>query len=419
MTRLPAVGRNKTRLIPALGAEGAMAFHSRLARHAIGRASAFCLCGDGTRLEIRLTGGNTMEGRAWLGEADWRIQGEGGLGARMARAFETAFEEGAEKVVLIGTDCPRLDHQVLADAFAALERSDVVVGPALDGGYYLIGMKRLWRGLFDGVAWGGPEVLSQTMGKAHELGLGCTRLVELPDVDLPEDLRDGEEALSKGESMSVIIPALNEEAEMAATLKAVKQDGPVEVLVSIGESRDDTRRIAEGMGAKVIEGRSSRAVQMNRAAALARGETLMFLHADTLPPPGYPEIVGSMLARPGVVAGAFRLGLDDGIGAAAMIESLVDVRCRFLKTPYGDQGLFVRREVFDHLGGFPEVGAMEDLKMVRELKRLGRMAIADERVLSSSRRWQEGGLIRTFLRHQGMLAASSLGFSDELIEKMR
>ena len=142
LTRIPEVGRNKTRLIPALGAEGASAFHERLARHAIGRASAFAVCHPATELEIRVTGGSTVDGRAWLGDGEWKIQGDGDLGERLNVAVEEAFESGEDRLVLLGTDCPRLDETRLGEAFDALNRSDVVIGPALDGGYYLIGLKK-------------------------------------------------------------------------------------------------------------------------------------------------------------------------------------------------------------------------------------------------------------------------------------
>jgi rSAM/selenodomain-associated transferase 1 len=109
------------------------------------------------------------------------------LGERMANAFASSFESGMDKVVLIGTDCPTLQSQHLNEAFEALTHSDLVLGPATDGGYYLIGMKRRADYLFEGIAWSTAEVLSQTLAVATAHGLHCTLLDELSDIDTQED----------------------------------------------------------------------------------------------------------------------------------------------------------------------------------------------------------------------------------------
>ncbi len=109
------------------------------------------------------------------------------LGERMAHAFARSFESGMDKVVLIGTDCPTLQSQHLNEAFEALSNSDLVLGPATDGGYYLIGMKRRADYLFEGITWSTAQVLSQTLALASQRGLRTTLLSELSDVDTQED----------------------------------------------------------------------------------------------------------------------------------------------------------------------------------------------------------------------------------------
>ncbi|WP_424314137.1 TIGR04283 family arsenosugar biosynthesis glycosyltransferase [Haloferula sp.] len=405
MTRIPEAGRNKTRLIPAFGEEGAARIHDRLARHAIGRASAYALLSPDTELEVRVTGGSTMLARDWLGDGCFKIQGEGDLGARLASVCQEGFEEGAGKVVILGTDCPRLDESRLAEAFEALDSKDVVLGPAADGGYYLIGVKALEPRLFEGIAWGGPKVLAQTLQRVERCGLSVAILGVLPDVDDPEDLVDGEEAMAVGARVSVIIPALNEAAWLKATLEQLNREQPWQVLVADGGSNDGTIKIAEGCGATVISGARGRGAQMNLAATAATGEFLLFLHADTLAPASYQEIIISALRRPGVIAGAFQLGIGDEIDSSGLIEGLVRLRCRLLTSPYGDQGLFLRRSVFEKLGGFPEIPVMEDLRMVERLKKGGAVVVVKESVTTSGRRWKASGLVRTFLRHQLMLLA--------------
>jgi len=224
MTRLPCAGRNKTRLIPALGAEGAAEFHDRLARHAIGRASSFVLSTPGARLLVRLEGGTPIEGKIWLGDnrVDCREQGTGDLGERMELAANEAFSEGAKRVVIIGTDCPSIDEGVLSKAFTALEKSDLVFGPALDGGYYLLGLAKPVSAIFKNIPWGGDEVLEKSLLAARDEGLPTALLNSLPDVDTPEDLPAGHAALGTGSSVSVIIPTLNEEAIIEKLLESIR-----------------------------------------------------------------------------------------------------------------------------------------------------------------------------------------------------
>lgn len=205
MTRLPQEGRNKTRLIPVLGAKGAMEFHDRLARHSIAVASDFCRMGNVRRLRICIEGGTPAEGRSWLGDLDIHEQSDGDLGTRMRIAAEEAFADGAERVVIIGTDCPSLDESILSCAERMLAHNDLVFGPALDGGYYLIGLAKPVRVVFESISWGGSEVLAQSLQAAQSEGLKTALLIPLPDVDVPEDIPAALEAL--GQTSPVNPPA--------------------------------------------------------------------------------------------------------------------------------------------------------------------------------------------------------------------
>jgi len=418
-TRLPKPGETKTRLIPALGRDGAAAFHDQLARHAIGRASTHAMRNAATGLEIRITGGSPAAGRAWLGKGNWREQGAGDLGERMARASSEAFDTGASKVVIIGSDCPRLDDTTIDSAFDALDRAEVVFGPAADGGYYLAGLSMRCPELFKGIEWGGGEVLARSLENARSLGMNSSLLEMLPDVDLPDDLPDARHALATGTSISVIIPALNEAAHLGRTLDRVMTASPSEVLVADGGSSDSTVAIAKEHGARVFTGVRGRAAQMNLAATAAKGEFLLFLHADTLPPENYPALVTDTLNRPSVAAGAFRFELDGDPPGASLVERFTDIRCRCLHLPYGDQGLFLRRSLFRHLGGFPDWPVMEDLHFVRQLRRVGEVNVTRDPARTSPRRWRNQGLVSAFLRHQLMLAAYFLGIPPRHIAKLR
>jgi uncharacterized protein len=419
MTRLPRDGGNKTRLIPALGSVGATAFHDRLARHAVGRVSSYSMMHPGTSLEVHLEGGSPDEGRAWLGDVECIAQHPGDLGHRMQAAADCAFSRGAKRVVIIGTDCPSLDEPTLSEAFDALTKNDVVYGPAADGGYVLIGLSKPCPQLFTGIAWGEDKVLKQSLAAARESFLKVAMLDIREDVDTPADLPAAETTLAAGESISVIIPTLNEEAHLPFLLEHLKRRNPHEIIIADGGSHDRTIEIAELAGARVVHAAKGRASQMNLAAATATGEFLLFLHADTMPPSDYASIIHTILHAPGTSAGAFGFALSGKLISASLIERMVNLRCRLFQTPYGDQCLFLRRRIFQHAGRFPEWPVLEDLHLVRMLGRIGRVQISTEIARTSPRRWQNSGTVRTFLRHQLMLAAYHIGVPARYVAKFR
>ncbi|WP_411825665.1 TIGR04283 family arsenosugar biosynthesis glycosyltransferase [Luteolibacter sp. AS25] len=421
MTRLPRVGKNKTRLIPALGPEGAMRFHDRLARHSIGRASAFCLSEKERHLTIAIEGGTPIEAKEWLGDdqLDCQEQAPGDLGTKMQTAAENAFLQGASKVLIIGTDCPSIDEFTLLEAERLLDNNTLVYGPALDGGYYLLGMRKIIPVVFQKISWGEGEVLNQSLAAARKVGVEPALLSPLSDVDHPEDLPMADEALSEGSSLSVIIPALNEAQNIERLLKLLKSGSPHEIIVSVGDSNDATAEIAIRNGAKVVTSPAGRGIQMNAGAKAATGDLLLFLHADTFPPAEFPSIIARELQRPNTSAGAFRFQLKNDFGPAPLIEALVSIRCRYLNRPYGDQGIFIRHCLFEKIGGFPETPIMEDSVFIRKLAKIGSIRITQEAAITSSRRWERGGIVRTFLRHQAIILASSLRLPPPLVARLR
>jgi uncharacterized protein len=182
-TRYPIPGQAKTRLIPALGATGAADLQRRMTRQTIDLAVQ-----THYPFRIQFCGGTIGQMSDWLGDHDYQPQGEGDLGDRMDRAFEQGFALGHDRVVIIGTDCPAIDSAILHQVFAALESHDLVLGPATDGGYYLIGLRRRIPELFDAIAWSTATVRAKTLEIAMGLNLAYTLLPELTDIDRPEDL---------------------------------------------------------------------------------------------------------------------------------------------------------------------------------------------------------------------------------------
>jgi rSAM/selenodomain-associated transferase 2 len=201
--------------------------------------------------------------------------------------------------------------------------------------------------------------------------------------------------------IAVIIPALNEASEIAATLARC---GPA--IVVDGGSTDGTPDIAAGCGATVLHVGGGRAAQMNAgAAAAADADAYVFLHADTWAPESWQPEVEHLLAEPGVV-GAFRLGIRDASLPERLIAAAANLRSRMFGTPYGDQMLCVTRATFETIGGFREWPIMEDHDFVR---RVGNVRLSALAVATSSRRWRRLGPWRTLWRNQMVLLGHRLG----------
>lgn len=187
-TRYPEPGKAKTRLIPVLGEDGASNLHRQMTEHTLSQVREL-QSARATRVEVYFTGGDQQLMEDWLGaDIIYQPQGEGDLGQRMKSAFQTAFAAGIEGVAIVGTDCPGLDAKIMAQAFEQLNGHDLVLGPAMDGGYYLIGLRRVIPELFAGINWGTSEVREKTVAIAISLGLAVAYLPSLFDVDRPEDL---------------------------------------------------------------------------------------------------------------------------------------------------------------------------------------------------------------------------------------
>ena len=427
-TRFPEPGKTKTRLIPALGAEGAARLQRQMTEHILTIATKVS-DRPGLTIEVRHEGGNTGLMQEWLGpQFSYRPQGSGNLGRRMARAFEAAFQKSKGATVIVGSDIPGISTNIIQQAFEALQKNDLVLGPAHDGGYYLIGMKKnlpaaTYARLFEGIDWGTGEVLSQTLQAARESGLCFILLESLGDLDRPVDLHNWQEvkkAATKpvlAQKLSIIIPTLNEAAAIARTLSHFEGVENLEVIVVDGGSIDKTAGLARSQGAKVIQSNPGKAIQMNTGAAAAAGDIIVFLHADTLLPEDFGSQIVSALNKNGVAAGAFQLAIDStGVGIR-IIESMANLRSRFLRLPYGDQALFMKKSQFEKIGGFPELPIMEDFVLIRRLKRQGKIVIVPAAVMTSPRRWLHMGILKTWLINQLIIIAYYLGISPERLNR--
>ena len=187
--REPVLGRVKTRLAADIGAEQALAVYRELLALTAAAATAAQVPATVWLAEAPVPAADPAQPRPEWPGLPWRVQpAADSLGTRMAQAFATAFASGAGRVVIIGTDCPGLSAELLRQAFAALATHDVVVGPADDGGYYLLGLRELQPALFENKDWSTATVLSATLADAARLGLRVAQLPTLHDVDSGRDL---------------------------------------------------------------------------------------------------------------------------------------------------------------------------------------------------------------------------------------
>lgn len=220
-------------------------------------------------------------------------------------------------------------------------------------------------------------------------------------------------------TLSIIMPTLNEAANLPQTIPHTRDAAngtDVEILVSDCGSRDGTAAVAERLGTRVLGGGSSRATALNIGAAAARGQVLLFLHADSLLPHGFPRLIQRALRDAGTVGGAFDFEFgehpqSEGFAAQCLrwVVLCNRIRYRWTGNYYGDQSIFVRREAFHRVGGFPQVRLMEDIGFSRRMRGLGRTAILRPPVRTSPRRFVTRGVVRQFVEDLTLLGCDNFG----------
>jgi len=216
----------------------------------------------------------------------------------------------------------------------------------------------------------------------------------------------------ENKSISVIIPSFNEERRIRACIESAQRINPLEVIVVDGGSTDSTCEIAQEAGAIVIRSSKGRGIQMNKGASFAKGKVLLFLHADTI----MPETEISSLCHPELgsgsqgmlkqvqhdimesltdknIGGFFRLKFDDNSLSTRLVEIFANLRARLFSLPYGDQAIFIKRDVFKKIGGFKEYPFLEDIDMAIRIRKFGKLKYIPLKVIASSRRLNKGYLL--------------------------
>jgi uncharacterized protein len=397
MAKAPVAGRVKTRLQPVFTAlecaDIQRALLQRTLRWALDLApETTVLALDGPPVDVP-AGVTVLE-----------QQGRD-LGERLARATAEAFRRTDGPLIVVGTDT-RLTREHADAALKQLDAgAEVVFGPSLDGGYYLLALARPLPALFviDPREWGGERVLELCL-RAAWVGRHRTALIQRErDLDTPADAAAMEDDLELGPLLrrahdpvvSVVVPTLDEAVALPGLLDHLASlEGRFETIVVDGGSSDGTPAIAAAHPAAplVLRVTGGRASQMNTGASAARGDPIVFLHADSrLPPRAYMALTTS--AADG---GNFALRFDGGDLFARALGAWYRAQRR-LGVYYGDSAIWLTRHAFDALRGFRDLPIMDDYDLARRLERGFRTACLPGPVITSDRRWRALGIPRTML----------------------
>ena len=221
--------------------------------------------------------------------------------------------------------------------------------------------------------------------------------------------------------VSVVVPVINEAERINGLIEhlgSLDLSESIEIIVVDGDPAGRTIEAVADDDVIVAVSDKGRARQMNKGAQLARGEVIMFLHADTQLPPNALEAVRNALADDACVAGAFNLGVDTKNVVIRCIAAISNFRNRLTRVPFGDQAIFLRRDYFNDIGGFRDIGFLEDVELMRRIRKRGdRIRILPEQITSSARRWEREGVVFCWLRNAFVLALFGLGVSPQRLAR--
>lgn len=226
---------------------------------------------------------------------------------------------------------------------------------------------------------------------------------------------------SMSDTISVILPVWKEASIINHTIGNIlssEHTGDVEIIVVDGSAEGETIHAVQNNEVKKAVSEKGRSRQMNTGASLACGGILLFLHADTFLPKNALQAISSVMQGREFVGGAFDLGIDSRRHIFRVIETAASLRSRITRIPYGDQGIFIRKDYFHTIGGFREIPLMEDVELMRRIKKAGdNICILPLKVKTSPRRWEKEGIVRCTLRNWALITLYCLGFSPEELAK--
>ena len=327
-----------------------------------------------------------------------------GLGERMYTAIDVVLNKGYKACILIGTDVSEVQSKDIQRAFDILETKDVVFAPVADGGYYLVGMKKARKEVFEQKTYGHGRVLEDTLSGLQNCGISVGLGEEKHDIDTRDDIRLFRErmrknpALQKSETgkylmrtskISIIVPIYNEEKTINALqdqLRPLREK--CEVLFIDGGSTDRTLEYIDP-DFRLLHSEKGRAKQMNLGACESTGDILFFLHCDSELPERPLEQIRAVMKDHEV--GCFGIAFHSNNFFMFTCRVISNHRIKDRKVMFGDQGIFIDRELFFDVGMFPDIPLMEDYQFSLTLKERGeKIGITKKRIYTSERRFPDG-----------------------------
>lgn len=414
--RYPEAGSVKSRLAPSIGTSEAARVYEKLVRRTLGVASEFLASNPDVRGFVFFSPAERARDVEARFQGPWVFMPQEGahIGERMGNADKALRRSGLRRIVLIGSDIADLDPGDLRDAFDVLTREDAVLGPARDGGFYLIGLGEPCDTVFEPRTWGTGQVLERTKALLVGSGLRLSLLERRSDIDEAGDLHLLEAQSFFRDRLSVVIPTIGFTPRVERTLDFLHSQiwpGDEIILVHGGmgpdmskeEPRDAVRHVHSALG---------RGLQMNAGAAAATGSLLFFLHDDSLPPAGFPYAIRRTCADQAMKLGCFRLRFLPTSPSLDLVARWANFRSTRLRLPYGDQGFFCRRDVFDSLGGFRRLHLMEDVDFAARCRHLGKVPVLPMTIRTSPERYLRKGVLRASMQNHLLMLLYLLGVDD-------
>lgn len=407
--KAPIAGKVKTRLAKRIGDERALAVYEMFIKHLLSLpVPLFCerfIAYDTPNISSALP--------PYLQNEKLFYQEGEDLGERMAHAFSYLFAKGYKKVVLVGSDIPSLSGSIIEEAFHALSHKDAILSPTVDGGYYLIGFNAntFTKEAFEGLAYSTPLVFKQT--KARLANRMVAEGKKLHDIDTLEDLK-AYDPMYPTKRLSVIIPVYYEDKTLLETLEilyanADKEEFEVIVIDTLERTTVESLHVKPVRIGYAPQGRAS---QMNEGARMAEGEMLLFLHADTHVPKHWDTLI-----KTSYDAGAFSLEIRSKHWGIRCIQTFANLRAVLTQIPYGDQGHFFKASLFNELGGYAPLPIMEDVEIMKRLKKQGKnITLLDASMSTSARRWEKEGIFYTTFRNRVLSFLYALGVSAQRLK---
>lgn len=419
--KYPEPGRVKTRLSKSIGREQACNIYQKLVRRTLGMVSDFRHANSETDLFLFYypSESEAQLRKAYPGPWMFTPQISGHLGEKMANAFNHIFTKGYGQAVLIGTDIVDIMTSDIADAFHALNENQAVLGPAQDGGFYLIGLSSINNEIFNFPSWSTPSVFERTFNCFNASAHRVRTLDRRHDIDEKKDLIYLNRNPLFQDQISIIIPYLSGTKQLAHLVDCLEaQLWPGDEIVLVkgnGSSGWGTKNISPHT--RLIFAPKGRGNQLNHGAKAAQCNILWFLHIDSAPPHNFGYHIRKLTFTQDTVMGCFELRFRPSSIYLNLISKWSALRTKRFKLPYGDQGFFCTRGIFDKAGGFKKQFLMEDVDFVRNCKKMGKLLILPQPIHSSPQRYLRKGVLRASLQNHFLILLYFVGVSDERLYK--